>query len=82
MLRDVSQLDMRVELFGEWVEFPVCVASVLYRAHKLLQRHIYIQLYSQQLWKMYYNRLQCEKFHTEDSCKKYLKPCLNVNCKH
>jgi len=26
MLRDVSQLDMRVELFGEWVEFPVCVA--------------------------------------------------------
>jgi len=26
MLRDVSQLDMRVELFEEWVEFPVCVA--------------------------------------------------------
>lgn len=26
MLRDVSQLDMRVKLFGEWVEFPICVA--------------------------------------------------------
>jgi len=26
MLRDVSQLDMRVKLFGDWVEFPVCVA--------------------------------------------------------
>ena len=26
MLRDVSQLDMRVKLFGECVEFPVCVA--------------------------------------------------------
>ena len=26
MLRDVSQLDMRVKLLGEWVEFPICVA--------------------------------------------------------
>ena len=26
MLRDVSQLDMRVKLFGDWVDFPVCVA--------------------------------------------------------
>jgi len=26
MLRDVSQLGMRVKLFGDWVEFPVCVA--------------------------------------------------------
>ena len=26
MLRDVSQLDVRVKLLGEWVEFPICVA--------------------------------------------------------
>jgi len=26
MLRDVSQLDTKVKLFGEWVDFPICVA--------------------------------------------------------
>ena len=26
VLRDVSQLDMRVKLLGEWVDFPICVA--------------------------------------------------------
>ena len=26
VLRDVSSLDTRVELYGEWVEFPICVA--------------------------------------------------------
>ena len=26
MLRDVSQIDMRVRLFDEWSEFPICVA--------------------------------------------------------
>ena len=26
VLRDVSRLDTRVQLFGEWVEFPICVA--------------------------------------------------------
>ena len=26
VLRDVSNVDMRVELFGEWVEFPILVA--------------------------------------------------------
>ena len=28
MLRDVSNVDMRVELFGEWVEFPILVAPM------------------------------------------------------
>ena len=26
MLRDVSRVDTRLQLFGEWVESPVCVA--------------------------------------------------------
>ena len=26
VLRDVSLLDTRVQLYGEWVEFPICVA--------------------------------------------------------
>ena len=25
-MRDVSSLDTKVQLFGEWVEFPICVA--------------------------------------------------------
>ena len=34
MLRDVSQLDMRVKLLGEWVEFPICVAPTA--CHKFI----------------------------------------------
>ena len=33
VLRDVSNIDMRVQLFGEWVEFPICVAPT--GLHKL-----------------------------------------------